>query len=64
MDRFELPKSDCGCIVAGDLTGMATPPECEPGEEAPKYGVIVWYKSKEAIKDACNAVTKAHWSAP
>ena len=61
MPKFELPTSDCGCFTAGDLTGMVTPPEAPEGEEAPKYGLIIWYRSKDAIKEAYDAAAKAHW---
>lgn len=60
MKTFELPVSDCGWFVAGDLTDFPQP-NPQPGEEPPKYGVIVWYKDKEAIRVACAAATNAHW---
>lgn len=60
MKMFELPVSDCGCFVAGLLDDVPKP-EMPNGEEPPRFGVVIWYKTKEASKAACDAAVKAHW---
>lgn len=58
MKTFELPVSDCGCFVAGEL-GDLHPPEHDG--EIMKYGVVVWYRDRDTARVAAIAATQAHW---
>jgi hypothetical protein len=56
----ELPISDCGYFVAGELPDVAAHGLFDTAP--PKYGVIIWYEDKETAKAACIAASKAHWA--
>lgn len=56
---FELPVSDCGCFAVGEI-GPDTF-ETGGGKPYPKFGVIVWYSTKDAARAACIAASQAHW---
>lgn len=57
MKQFQLPVSDCGCFVVGEIG----PEIFSRFEGVPKYGVVVWYKSLDAVKAASAAASDAHW---
>lgn len=62
MKTFTLPASDCGCFVGGILDDDTISRFHYDGNgDPPKYGVIIWYKSKDAMKEAMSAVSAAHW---
>lgn len=60
MKTFTAPVSDCGHFIAGYIDEKTVASYMEGGE-IPKYGIIVFYKTKEAAKAAANAVCDAHW---
>ena len=57
---FQLPVSDCGCFVGGiiDASIFEKAPEDVPW---PACGIIVWYESEDACREAMQAAMKAHW---
>lgn len=57
MKQFQLPVSDCGCFVAGEIG----PELFSQMDGLPKYGVIVWYEGVDAVKAATVAASAAHW---
>lgn len=61
MKTFELPVSDCGHFVGGELTEDTIAQHRDAETDTPKYGVIVWYRGKEHVKAALQAVMDAHW---
>jgi len=60
MKTFTAPVSDCGHFIAGyiDEKSIAS---YMGGGDIPKYGIVVFYKTKETAKNAVNAVCDAHW---
>lgn len=62
MKKFELPKSDCDVFVGGLLDGNVIEQMIADG--APQFGVVVWYRDKETMKAALQAVSDAHWPDP
>jgi hypothetical protein len=59
---FELPVSDCGCFVAGEIGPDCFDPTRLGGNKPyPSFGVIVWYEDKETAKAAFKAATGAHF---
>lgn len=57
---FELPISDCGYFVAGEIGPDSF--DTNGNEPYPPYGVIVFYKTKDAAKAPVEAIVKAHWT--
>ena len=57
---FQLPVSDCGYFCAGEIGPDSF--DTDGNGPYPKYGVIVWYESKEAAREALVATTQAHWA--
>jgi hypothetical protein len=60
MKTFTLPVSDCGMFVAGEIGPDVFTDDRGMGP-VPKHGVIIWYESKEACKEAFANVCGAHW---
>jgi len=60
LKTFELPVSDCGYFVAGEIGPESF--ETNSNQPYPKYGVIVWYETKEAAKAATISAVRAHWT--
>lgn len=56
MKKFELPVSDCGDFMAGEIDKSIFDDPTKP-----KFGVVIWYESMEAAKLATQAVIAAHW---
>lgn len=57
---FELPVSDVGMFVAGEIGPDSF--DTNGNQPYPKYGVIVWYESKELAKEAVARTAGAHWT--
>lgn len=60
MKTFELPISDCGFFVGGEINAGSF----DMGEPTPRHGIIIWYEDKETCKAALQAVMNAHWDTP
>lgn len=54
---FQLPVSDCGCFVAGKISAATF----EGDNNWPEHGVLVFYRTEEAAKEAIQAAVSAHW---
>lgn len=60
MKTFEVPISDCGCFIVGEIgPDVFDPPP--NGKAYPKFGIIIWYESSEAVGEAAGAACAAHW---
>lgn len=62
MKTFEIPKSDCNIFVGGVVTASTIDEMVADG--APEHAIVIWYKDKETVKAALQAVANAHWPDP
>lgn len=60
MQTFTLPVSDCGLFAGGEIGPDVFDTQPKP---VPRYGVIVWYESKELAKAALLALIET-WPPP
>lgn len=64
MKTMTMPVSDCGCFVGGVLDDDTISSFRSHEPNLPKFGIVIWYESQEAIQAAMKAVSDAHWPDP
>ena len=62
MKTFEIPVSDCGQFVGGELDDNTIAQYRDTEKPLPKHGIIIWYENSEHARAALQAVMAAHWT--